>query len=462
MDSVSFSEEVPPTDLAQPTRRALDISMWIREMSSKFLESIGCEEERAGQEALLTGHVQALMGIHEAFECERRDLGSRLHPAEHVLRAVECSLMLRAGGRGLKETCEAAFKLLLPKLPLPSTLIRRLPSPSTVQYHILSLDLAYIFLEAELDNAEQGNMLPARYGMSDSSPLWGLDWLWTENMVLPGDCMLGFFTDAHAFVSGMLEWQRRVHDDESYWCDPADLPEHLRHLMKKLFIKPRTHTQTPMVIATGFSNLVHKVSASLQGAAYVRPDVQALCRFCDSFVSMTTDMGVEFGMGDFKCGAIGDLLPPWHRILGMVPDMACDTADHGEGPCVPAVSSVQSGMVADMAEDIDDEVGTPAKAAIPPVRPATAEPEPDDAEADAITRFVYRHALTIPGALHQTHILSASMHEAFPGWEDLWGQLNNVQGLLGHRYRRNRLIKTCVVPPLLSALTLQALVLQRC
>eukprot|EP00974_Lingulodinium_polyedra_P120039 11173472-Lingulodinium_polyedra.AAC.1 len=76
-----------------------------------------------------------------------------------------------------------------------------------------------------------------------------------------------------------------------------------------------------MVIASGYANLVHKVSASLQGTALERPFRARLQAFCSSITAVTTDMGVEFGMAEFQCQDVHKLLPPWQQEFSFASDM---------------------------------------------------------------------------------------------------------------------------------------------
>ena len=93
----------------------------------------------------------------------------------------------------------------------------RLPSERTVRRHTFTLELAWLLHEQQCDLVEAA--LPpgdqrARYGLSDSSPAWGFDWLWSQHTSVPGGTeFVKFLEDAHAFIAGMVQWHAAEHED---------------------------------------------------------------------------------------------------------------------------------------------------------------------------------------------------------------------------------------------------------
>ena len=91
------------------------------------------------------------------------------------------------------------------------------------------------------------------------------------------------------------------------------------------------HTHTPVALASGFAGLVH--TSQLVVLCFGSPR-RRLCRFVDTFVSYTTDMGVEAGFADFQCQSIRSLLAPWMEVGSMGLDVA--GAAHAQGEDIEA------------------------------------------------------------------------------------------------------------------------------
>ncbi len=443
----------------------------LRRWHPTILAAIVDEEERRGEELALLSAVRSLQGLQP-----RKVQHTLRHSAQKLMLAVECAQLLKSGSAGLREVCFSAFRLLLPGFTAEAS-VATLPSSTQVRYHTFSMDLAYVLLERELD-AEAAES-PVRYGFHDSSPMWGHDWLWSQYHVLPGgDALLEVFSDAHILIRGLLEWQAQPHgDDPSYWKEACAAPQILMEAMRRIHSSFRSYTQPPMVIASGYAGLVHKLSASIQGAALARPTLESLLGFCDSFVSMTTDMGTEMGMGDFRAAKLSDVLPPWlqeglepfspdmaepQMAESVVAEMQVDMPEASEAAsALPSALGVDPGprragpMPAPAAPAVPSALGvdpgprragpTPAPAA--PVVPSACgvDPGPPGACAEEGSSFVFRHALTIPGTLHIFHNLCANMETVFPEWSEFWQQLRAFEAILRKPFRRARLISSCVL-----------------
>ena len=239
-------------------------------------------------------------------------------------------------------------------------------------------------------------------------------------MSLPGGAkLLSIFDDTLDFISGMLEWQDLQHGNEDVLQDPQQCPSELRELLQGICLFFETHTTTPVVLASGFQGLVHKLAATMHAYMLGRAGVAQLCAFLDTFFAWTTDLGVEFGYADFKVQSIESLLPPWWRTAGP------DVSDVAEGEPAPDdeecdVEQTQSELPVD--ELLDGE----------------------SVDMAAVTRFVFRFAMAIPGTLHVIALLCKNMHAAVPGWDDLWSRLKMFEKLLVKKGRRQRYINTCI------------------
>ena len=173
----------------------------------------------------------------------------------------------------------------------------------------------------------------------------------------------------------------------NYAQDPDALPEDLVATMRRLSGAVRVHTQVPASIASGYANLVHKVSASLQGAALERPFQIRFQAFCSSIAAVATDMGVEFGMADLQCSDVSTLLPPWQHELVLDSDMT-------EANGFDEVDQAPFPFDADLADADLPREPAPRPPPRPPPRTST---------------HVYPNALTIPGALHIVRTLVSDM-----------------------------------------------------
>jgi len=297
--------------------------------------------------------------------------------------------MLKSGGEGLRDVCVTAFELICPGLGnFAAPALDSLPSPTQVRYHTFTLDLAYLLLEQELDDREnQEEDAYVRFGSHDSSPLWGYDWLWSQTYSIKGgSSLLSFFAGAHRMIRGFRDLQSQHREEEDaadFWQDVQQLPEELLGLMRELYPQVRVHTQVPSVIASGYQGLVHKIAATVQGAAMERPDFAKLQRHHDTFMALTTDMGTEFGMAEFQCSSIRQLLPPWQGWQKFAADMAeddcSDQADESQSPRFDIDMADEAG---DDAAQMVDDVAVDEPEAAPP-EPASQAPE---------SNYIYRKA----------------------------------------------------------------------
>jgi len=405
---------------------AAQAAVYVRQSHAAVLHGIPDEEERAEEAATLTKLHDDLQRIAEAgslSSCRDRCTHSTLK----LFRAIDCALMLESCSAGLREVCEKAVLLLLPgintELFLP---LDTLPSPTSVKRHMVTLEVAYLLLEREFDKLEGQRPVsdrPPRYGLSDSSPAWGLEWLWTQHYSVDGDGvgLPELLETCQEFIAGMLAWQSQEFEQETrdaYLQNPDNAPRHLRDLLRGIVHRFQVHTHTPSSVASGFQSLVRKLAAALLAFAFGRCSAARLYEFLDTFMSWTSDMGTEFGFGDFRVKDANELLPSWLRLDP-------NELDVDQEEAAPMEADVEYGYAnADVLPD-DDLLDV------------------DDAGADRM-RFVFRWALIVPGTLHIIHNMLVDMHKMYPGWKELWQKLKVFEKLLSKRYRRNRFINTCI------------------
>ena len=91
--------------------------------------------------------------------------------------------------------------------------------------------MAYLFFEQLMDEEEA--QLPfsewlARYGLVDTSPMWGSDWLWNAHTSVPGgDALLSLHVDVQTLICVLLEFQSMPHDEDKCWFDADLYPQDL-------------------------------------------------------------------------------------------------------------------------------------------------------------------------------------------------------------------------------------------
>ena len=71
----------------------------------------------------------------------------------------------------------------------------------------------------------------------------------------------------------------------------------------------------PVSLGLGHSSVADK-SAAVAYAAFIEAG-DGLNTWCDSVLSVTTDMGVEMGMSSFNCATAESLLPKWLQASQM-------------------------------------------------------------------------------------------------------------------------------------------------
>ena len=138
--------------------------------------------------------------------------------------------------------------------------------------------------------------------------------------------------------------------------------------------------------------MAHKAAAMAHSLSLENPDWGQLLPYLSSFVSITTDLGVESTLANFRV-SLRRLFPAWRDLDPL-------------------------------EADADDE------------RPA--QPNVD------INRFFLENALPVMGMQHCVYNLLKEIHTAIPFWDVFWHDLKNLEALLNWRFRRQRYIATCL------------------
>ena len=143
----------------------------------------------------------------------------------------------------------------------------------------------------------------------------------------------------------------------------------------------------------GATTLTCKVAALLFVWCFECRGLAGLMQMLDSVVSVTTDLGTEAGIAAYKAEDVQRLLPSW--------------------------------MLAEPLRDAEE--------AEPEVQPWRCRPN------------LLPRAIPVPGALHLMHNMNAELHNALEFFEPFWHGLKQLELLLSHRGRRERLLETCIM-----------------
>ena len=417
-------------------------------------------DDRADEERLLTEYVTALASWRLAFSSTRR-YGKYSFTARELFKAIQLTTMVKGGPDNLKDVCRKALDLMADGLgDHCNERIEVLPSATHVRRHMLTLDLAYLLLEQKMNQMGKTSepLLnqdndggppchpsssssvppkselegPFRFGLADGSPAWGYEWLWAEHTkVQSGDDLLTVFYSGRRFIEEMNQLQNEMPE----WPENIeDVPESLRQTLRDIAKCIEHHVHTPVVMASGYMGLAHKLAGCLHMFALGRPSEDQLISFVKSFVSWTSDFGTEVGFADFRTKSVRDLLPGWMTIDPLVPDMEVSDdqppspnlePDMDEGPANLESEDLHSPLEEDMA---GYESGT--------------EHDDDDCE-DAGSGFLFGTGFAVPALLHMIHNMCSDLHDTIKDFDYVWKLLKNCESLLAWKFRRERLITSC-------------------
>ena len=144
------------------------------------------------------------------------------------------------------------------------------------------------------------------------------------------------------------------------------------------------------------TKLSDKVSALLY-AMLLEVGMQLMSAYLDSFISITTDIGTEVGVGDYEDADIYSLLPAWILSSQFEAD-----GDDGDGPAV-------------MQTAVGDG-------------------------------FLFKHVITVAGMLHIFSNASKDVYRCLQCWEHLYDALKILEKLVSHPGRLRNFVKLCVDP----------------
>ena len=306
--------------------------------SPQILDSINHPEERAGVRMTLEEHVQQL---EEEHWCQQHRSGTLTLPMCRVLgfkHSAECLVsclrfcrFLVGGARVLADVVEFAARIILAEDQAKGLqLTRQLPSATLLRYYQLQLDTSIMLTERE-KAAQHGPRV--RYGWTDASPQANYDWLWIQSKSLAqSDIMSAFVLAAQLKINIDEQVNVAMDSNPDDWHErPIHPTAEMLDALEKYESMFEYHVHPPVAVTSGFRGLSHKASAMLYSYVLELPSPNHLRAFCESYISHTSDMGVEMGLPEFEVPAAGhvQLLPSWMQD-DMVGDGAPVTAVPGD------------------------------------------------------------------------------------------------------------------------------------
>ena len=306
-----------PADMTVATLEGLrrDLQQWAPVLSRDDAE--GLEQMR------LEGWVNKLKGWTETLrKAEEQSLGgtNRRHSCEFLLQTFLACAALRDKNKLPKTLKHAIDFLPAPLRPLARSAMGvgtgghcRLPKWSTRLEFIFDVSVMLWRREHMSDDSS------CRYGMIDASVQGHRDWLISVIRSVPADSI--------AEVAAAMA-RLKLHLDRygAHILDPRDAEPmdddsgYDRSADFDIIAKALSVNHSPPVgLMEGKKSLEHKTAAAV--FAWWLESGDNLDRFLRSFISLTTDLGVESGVGDFQTIDTALLLPKWVRDAKMYDEM---------------------------------------------------------------------------------------------------------------------------------------------
>eukprot|EP00974_Lingulodinium_polyedra_P093033 9013729-Lingulodinium_polyedra.AAC.1 len=225
---------------------------------------------------------------------------------------------------------------------------------STMQRSNLLIDLAMVRMK-RLSYEQLVSRPRVFYGWADSSPQLGRDWLvlryfsissdeliacWEAQLDLARDrpwreaavrrekaarearALHGFEPDGmlNEAIADEVDMSSDSSSSTEASCEEALLLARREELCRLLKDQLLPHVCVPASMGQGCTDVASKVLAATHQLAVESPDVRVLQEMLKSFVSMTTDMGVELSMAEFDLQQLDDVLPIWVKAGPMYDD----------------------------------------------------------------------------------------------------------------------------------------------
>ena len=448
---------------------ASDLRRWTPKILTGLIPDDRAKEERALEEDI--GKLMYWQSKMQEWDASTdraaalAELQRLRHKSSRLIECLRFSRCLAGGSESMVDSIKRGLSLALPP-DIGKAFIQsfdndrgRLPSASLVRHAEFCLDIALLLWQRERSLLDV-----VRYLWSDSSPMGGFDWLWSQHheierckLVETAQAVWSFET---AFRQHVLKLIKEKEDEE----DEGDI-DHLALQRKDEWIpwlesilrNIIEHINPPAALGQGFRDVQDKLKAIVFKWALQTQASHPLDKVARTIVGHTSDMGVEAAIADFRCRDIESLLPPWMDrgsleldIEGeaLATDAPCvferDTqvlaSDHGgDGPTLDDDDSESAGGV---ASDVDGpELDSPVE---PAQSDAPFAGDVQDTDSDIGSEFALPEAIPIAGLQHVIDNLTKDAHQSMHGWDTFFTQLKQFESLLRSGDHRRTYVWTCL------------------
>ena len=439
-------EEIDPVDF-DPDHCA-EIAQALCEFAPDLLEAAE-QRDDPNQRLRLEAYVETLRcwsrSMWQAQGVLRKDDDSEpfVTSSLQLWQCISMSRGLKGGPAALKRALVDAVRIAVPSnmcsafleaIESPQSTVA--PSPSTMQSANLPVEVALCMYERERWDVD----VPAyRWAWSDSSPMAGYDWLWSQfkeiskNWIVPvwrAACRVQL--DAKDVIDGLDDDEDKIDALEEFARTHRDqfdiLKKHIR-----LVIEP------PIALAAGHRALVHKVAAQVFKWHLQVPNSVPFESVALRYMAHCSDMGTELGTSRFVLTEPGydGLLPSWvDRTL-----LETDLPSSSQAPVAKAVSPMAgderpggAGALDVTLSDSEEEPDLP-----PPAHPA----ERPKQKQTSPQRFLPR-CLDIPGLQHICNNLNEDTHKSMSWWPVFFRHLKLLEALLAVPDHNSAYINFCL------------------
>ena len=372
------------------------------------------------------------------------------HSAKKMLECLRLASFIKGGSRNLALVVEHSLRAALPGITDEDlgSAKQALPSRSLVQLNDLALDVGLVY--CQLDDYDLNS---CRVSWSDSSPVAGFDWIWSQAHEVKEDRLLATFDAVLELAAATKQFckerdeaekaGRESDADEAVVEDEhADLdgPRHVfpgrrdwdawdddwaPHL-KTINDNVIEWVSLPGALGSCRAKLEDKVAAEAYKWALQTPMHVPLSTHAESYEAQTSDMGTELGLPEFQVTKLEAMLPPWF-IRDATSMEAPDLEEPVRGE--PDQDYIDDGPCCDL--EVEHDAGEDDAGRLGPGQ-------------DSKPMAMMPNGFTLAGVQHVVNNLNQDVHQSLSHWKAFFKELHNALGLLGRDDRRQRYCWTCL------------------
>ena len=193
------------------------------------------------------------------------------HDSKRLLECIRFSRCLSGGPDQLIQAIQRALALALP--PTMSGILLKsfdsnahilVPSPSLMRHYEIAIDIAFVLLQRRVCAADV-----VRYRWSDSSPLAGFDWLWTQHHEIRRSKLVETF-------NALVSLENAMNDCITEVAESMDLDIECDGPMLRAFQAQESWSEWLRAIRTNIVEHIHPPAALGSGHLSVADKVKAI------------------------------------------------------------------------------------------------------------------------------------------------------------------------------------------